>query len=72
MPIYYHFTVGRYLITGGYAPGYPSDEIPRDELTEVVELVKTNCPTPSFAICHLEGMEVLGQCLVMFRYFVVE
>ena len=48
MPTYYRFTVGRYLITGGYAPGYPSDEIPRDELTEVVELVKTNCPTPSF------------------------
>ena len=48
MPTYYHFTVGRYLITGGYAYTYPSDQIPRDELTEVVELVKTNCPAPSF------------------------
>ena len=48
MPTYYHFIVGRYLIAGGYAPGYLSDEVPRDELTEVVELVKTNCPTPSF------------------------
>ena len=37
------FSDGRYFIAGGYVPAYGSDED-----TEVVELVKTNCPTPSF------------------------